>query len=165
MLLLALSTCTAAADNEQDMKQARGLSKPWLMREIEIGGKHLFFSPASVICVVVFFVNLYHVFVNPNWAEASHILIKDASSQTKKMLTEMKKDIGDDLKTFGDYAAKYSQCPSKNRKGDLGRFKPGDMAPPFDKVIFNKSSATGTTLGPLQTQFGWHLIYIRERKI
>jgi peptidyl-prolyl cis-trans isomerase C len=166
LLLLQVLSCHASDTDEQDdMNQARELSKPWLMRDLQVGGVSLFFSPATVLTVIFFLVNLHHAFVNPNWAETSHILIKDASNQTKKMMTEMKKDIGTDLKSFGDYAAKYSQCPSKSKKGDLGRFKPGEMTPPFDKVIFDKSSATGTALGPVQTQFGWHLIYIRQRKM
>jgi peptidyl-prolyl cis-trans isomerase C len=81
------------------------------------------------------------------------------------MLLEMKEEIHDDLKRFQGFAEKYSQCPSKTQKGDLGRFKPGDMAPPFDKAVFQPSSPLETTIGPIQTQFGYHLIYIRERKI
>ena len=159
-LLLAISYAIDA-----ETKQSREMAKPWLMRNIEVGGVKMPFSPAGAIAIFVLLVNLYHAFVNPNWAEASHILIKDPSNKTKQMMTEMKKEIGTDLRRFGDFAAKYSQCPSKAKKGDLGRFKPGDMAPPFDKVIFDPKSATETALGPVQTQFGWHLIYIRQRKI
>jgi peptidyl-prolyl cis-trans isomerase C len=145
------------------MKRARELAKPWLMRNIEINETKLPVSPATVITIFVVLVNLFNIFFVKKWAEASHILIKDSSNNTKKMMEAMKKDIGDDFKRFGDYAAKYSQCPSKSRKGDLGRFKSGDMAPPFDKVVFDPKSLSETTLGPVQTQFGWHLIYIKGR--
>lgn len=146
------------------MKQARLLAKPWLMRSLEVGGKNMFFSPASLITVLVFVVYVYYFLVGSRkFCEASHILIKDTSPKTKKSLDEMVKDIGRNAKKFGDIAAKYSQCPSKVKNGDLGRFYEGDMAPPFDKVCFDPKSKTGTTLGPVQTQFGYHLIYIRQR--
>lgn len=163
--LFLLSSLAAAASEEEkaEMRRKRELAKPWLMRSIEIAGMKLPISPATAIVVIVVLINVVNIFTNPLWAEASHILIKDSSANTKKMMGAMKNDIGDDFKRFGDYAAKYSQCPSKQNKGDLGRFKSGDMAPPFDKLVFNPKSGTETTLGPVQTQFGWHLIYIKAR--
>lgn len=161
-------------EEKEQRKQARLDAKPWLMRNLDVAGKiTLPVSPATIITILLVLVNLYYTFAETRWAEASHILVKpkdDTSKEshqaTKKLLTEMKQEIGSgDLKRFGDFAAKYSQCPSKARKGDLGRFKPGDMAPPFDKVIFDPKSSTETALGPVQTMFGYHLIYIRQRKI
>jgi peptidyl-prolyl cis-trans isomerase C len=165
---LLSSIVAAARDDDEDefkadMRNKRALAKPWWMRSIEIGGAKLPISPATAIVVFVVVINIINIFRNPLWAEASHILIEDSSTNTKKMMEAMKNDIGDDLKRFGDYASKYSQCPSKKLKGDLGRFKSGDMAPPFDKILFDPKSPMETVLGPVQTQFGWHLIYIRKR--
>ena len=63
---------------------------------------------------------------------------------------------------FGELARKHSLCPSgKQGGGDLGEFGPGDMVPEFDTVVF--SAEVGKTHGPVQTDFGWHLIEITSR--
>ena len=153
-------------EEDDSMYRARELAKPWLMRRIEIGDTKLPFSPASVITLVIVLLNVILRLCNggnSNWAEASHILIKDPSEKTQKAMTSMKTDIGTSLKKFEEYASKYSQCPSRNQKGDLGRFKPGAMTPPFNDAVFNPTNATKTTIGPIKTQFGYHLIYIHDR--
>ena len=43
----------------------------------------------------------------------------------------------------------------------LGQFGPGQMVPEFDKVVF--SAEVGTVQGPVQTQFGFHLLEVTER--
>ncbi len=63
---------------------------------------------------------------------------------------------------FADMAAKYSQCPSGKKGGDLGEFGPGMMVKEFDKIVFNEK--VGEVHGPIKTQFGYHLIEILERK-
>ena len=162
-----LSQCCQGANSDQDaydeIKKARELAKPWLMKNLQVGSVTLPFSPVSIIVTFLVIINLINVFINPQWAEASHILVKDTSSNAKKMMIEMKKDIGDDLKRFGEFASRFSSCPSKTNKGDLGRFKSGEMAPPFDKAVFDPKTPIGTTIGPVQTSFGYHLIYIRDR--
>ena len=35
--------------------------------------------------------------------------------------------------------------------------------PPFDKAVFEKENKVGSCIGPIQTQFGWHLIWIEDR--
>jgi len=76
----------------------------------------------------------------------------------------MKKEIDNDPVKFGECAAKYSVCPSgKTANGSLGKFKLGAMVPPFDKAVFSLKSKVGTVIGPVQTQFGWHLIYIHSK--
>ena len=39
------------------------------------------------------------------------------------------------------------------------------MVPAFDKVIFAKENNIGEVIGPIQTNFGWHLIWIEERNL
>ena len=62
---------------------------------------------------------------------------------------------------FSELAAKYSECPSANRGGNLGTFKPGMMVKEFDEVCFNKE--VGVVHGPVSTQFGAHLILVTRR--
>jgi len=89
-------------------------------------------------------------------ARARHILVP-----TQEQCEDLKKQIegGAD---FSDVARKHSQCPSGKQGGDLGEFSPGQMVKEFDTVVF--SDEVGKTHGPVQTQFGYHLIEIVSRE-
>jgi peptidyl-prolyl cis-trans isomerase C len=63
--------------------------------------------------------------------------------------------------TFQEAAKVYSSCPSSERGGDLGEFGRGQMVPEFDKACFEMEE--GETRGPIQTQFGFHLIYLEKK--
>ncbi len=87
---------------------------------------------------------------------AAHILV-----DTEKKALEIKEMIYGGEK-FSDMAKKYSKCPSKKQGGDLGWFSRGDMVEPFENAAF--SSEKGAVAGPVRTEFGWHLIYVRDVK-
>ena len=89
-------------------------------------------------------------------ATARHILV--TSEQT---CLDLKTQIETGKKTFESAAAEFSQCPSGKQGGDLGSFGPGMMVPEFDKVVFNDE--VGKVHGPVQTQFGYHLLEITQR--
>ena len=56
-------------------------------------------------------------------------------------------------------AAEFSQDESnKNQGGDLGWFTRGAMVEPFEQAAF--AGAVGEVVGPVETDFGWHLIEI-----
>jgi len=63
--------------------------------------------------------------------------------------------------SFDAAASQHSQCPSGKQGGSLGSFGPGMMVPEFDKVVFNED--IGVVHGPVQTQFGYHLVEITAR--
>ncbi len=88
-------------------------------------------------------------------ATVRHILV-----ETQEQALDIKKQIeaGAD---FAVIAATSSQCPSGKSGGDLGQFGPGMMVPEFDKVCFD--AQIGSLEGPIQTQFGYHLIEVTER--
>ena len=88
-------------------------------------------------------------------ATARHILIK-----TQEECENIKKEIAEGAE-FTDMAQKYSLCPSGKSGGDLGSFGPGQMVKEFDQVVF--SDEVGKVHGPVQTQFGYHLIEITSR--
>ena len=89
-------------------------------------------------------------------AAAKHILVQDeATCQT------LKDQILTGEKTFEELARDKSQCPSGVKGGDLGTFRQGQMVPEFDKVVFNDE--VGVVHGPVQTQFGYHLLLITNR--
>ncbi|MEA3290641.1 MAG: peptidylprolyl isomerase [Campylobacterota bacterium] len=90
-------------------------------------------------------------------ASARHILVTD-----EVMCNDLKQKIQSGETTFEDAAKEYSQCPSGQEGGNLGTFPEGMMVPEFDKVVFNDE--VGVVHGPVQTQFGWHLLEVTERK-
>jgi peptidyl-prolyl cis-trans isomerase C len=95
-------------------------------------------------------------------ATASHILVQ-GGPEAKRKLLDIKVEIGEDSLKFGDAAAKYSDCSSASKGGDLGEFDPGKMAKEFDDVVFDPQTPIGVVQGPIQTEFGYHLILVKER--
>lgn len=89
-------------------------------------------------------------------ASARHLLV-----QSEKECNEIKNNISEGNITFEEAAKKHSLCPSGARGGDLGSFSQGQMVPEFDKVVFNDE--LNTVHGPVQTQFGYHLLEITSR--
>ena len=88
-------------------------------------------------------------------ATARHILVK-----TQEEAENIKKQIESGA-DFSGLAKKLSKCPSGKQGGDLGSFSPGQMVKEFDKVVFNEE--VNKVHGPVQTQFGFHLIEITSR--
>lgn len=89
-------------------------------------------------------------------ASARHILV-----ETQERCEELKSQIENGA-NFADVAKEHSSCPSGQQGGGgLGEFSPGQMVPEFDTVVF--SEEIGKVHGPVQTQFGYHLIEITDR--
>ena len=89
-------------------------------------------------------------------ASARHILVN-----TEDQCNALKKQIekGAD---FADVAREHSTCPSGRKGGELGTFGPGQMVKEFDDVVF--SGEVNTVLGPVKTQFGYHLLEVTSRE-
>ncbi len=88
-------------------------------------------------------------------AKARHILVP-----TETLCNELKGKIaaGED---FAALAAEHSTCPSGKSGGALGEFGPGQMVKEFDTVVF--SAPLNEVQGPVQTQFGYHLLEVTSR--
>lgn len=110
-----------------------------------------------------FFGDAIRFFTNMNKeASAKHILIKGDGGREKLLAVKNELQNAEDLNTaFSEMASKISECPSASRGGNLGTFKPGMMVKEFDEVVFGE--AVGQVHGPVQTQFGNHLILITRR--
>lgn len=88
--------------------------------------------------------------------KASHILV-ETKEEALNLLNEIKSG-----KPFEDVAAMHSLCPSGAAGGDLGYFGKGMMVKPFEDACF--SMEVGEISEPVQTQFGWHLIQLTDKK-
>jgi len=88
-------------------------------------------------------------------AAARHILV-----DSEEKCLELKAEIENGA-SFADIAKKNSSCPSGQSGGDLGTFGPGQMVKEFDAVVF--SAELNKVQGPVQTQFGYHLLEVTSR--
>jgi peptidyl-prolyl cis-trans isomerase D len=102
-------------------------------------------------------------FGEPELRTASHILIgapkgdtgarQKAEAKAEALLAEIQKN----PKSFADIAKRESQDPgSAANGGSLGTNPRGVMVKPFDEAVF--SMKTGELRGPVETDFGYHLI-------
>ena len=92
----------------------------------------------------------------PSQVKASHILVK-TEDEALKLYEEIKGG-----KDFAEVAMEYSSCPSGRNGGDLGFFPKGVMVKPFEDAAFDME--VGELSKPVQTQFGWHLILLTDKK-
>ena len=88
-------------------------------------------------------------------ATARHILV-ESEDECNQIKTQI-----DEGGSFEEMAKAHSKCPSGQRGGDLGSFSPGQMVKEFDEVVF--SGEVGVLHGPVQTQFGYHLLEMTNR--
>jgi len=94
---------------------------------------------------------------------ARHILVK-TEEEAKKIIAQLKSLSGDKLKEkFIELAKKYSTGPSGPKGGDLGYFSKGQMVPAFNDKVFSMKKGQ-VTLKPVKTQFGYHVIYVEDKK-
>lgn len=87
---------------------------------------------------------------------AKHILVKEEADANE--LLELIKN----GKSFEEAAQECSTCPSGSRGGDLGEFGRGQMVKEFEEAAFN--AEIGELVGPVKTQFGYHLIKVENKK-
>jgi peptidyl-prolyl cis-trans isomerase C len=93
-----------------------------------------------------------------NEVKARHILVK-----TKEEADAIIKQLegGAD---FQKLAGEHTTDPSgKTSGGDLGYFGPGQMVPEFEKAAF-ALEVGAYTKEPVQSQFGWHVIKLEEKR-
>jgi peptidyl-prolyl cis-trans isomerase C len=87
---------------------------------------------------------------------ARHILVK-TEDEAKKVQQELAG--GAD---FAETAKKYSQDRGGQGGGDLGYFSRGQMVKAFDDAAF--SLEPGKLSNPVQSEFGWHIIKVEDKR-
>lgn len=99
---------------------------------------------------------------------ARHILIGQAGDsdelreEQRARAEELLFQIQNGEISFADAAEQFSQDPgSAARGGDLGFFGRGRMVAPFETASFG--AAPGEIVGPVETNFGYHIIEVLER--
>jgi peptidyl-prolyl cis-trans isomerase C len=86
---------------------------------------------------------------------ARHILV-GTEAEAKEVAERLKK--GEDFATV----AKEKSKDANSEGGDLGFFTRGTMLKPFEDAAF--ALEVGQISEPVQTQFGWHIIKVEEKR-
>jgi peptidyl-prolyl cis-trans isomerase C len=88
---------------------------------------------------------------------AAHILVA-----TQEEADKLKADLAGGA-DFAELAkASSTDTGSGANGGDLGWFGPGMMVKPFEDAVM--AATVGEVMGPVQTDFGWHLILVKETR-
>jgi peptidyl-prolyl cis-trans isomerase D len=105
-------------------------------------------------------------FAQEEQVRARHILLQVGSERTEQQAEEQMLAIRGRLEAGEDFAAlatELSDDPgSKAQGGDLGLFARGQMIAEFEEAAFN--AQPGEVVGPVRTNFGYHLIRVEERR-
>lgn len=91
---------------------------------------------------------------------ASHILV-ETEAEAREVVQRLR--AGED---FAELAAELSQDPgSAQAGGSLGLAPRGSFVPEFEAAIWDGPAPVGEVLGPVQTQFGFHVIRVDEYQV
>lgn len=89
-------------------------------------------------------------------ADVAHILVP-TQGEAERVAAEATPE------NFGELAQRFSQDPgSAQRGGDLGQQPLAGLVQPFADAVLQ--APEGGIAGPVQTQFGWHVIFVRSRE-
>ena len=95
-----------------------------------------------------------------------HILLKPSAIRSSEETRQLAEDLRNDIingEEFSDVAREYSEdIGSAQEGGDLGWTTPGQMVPEFQNVM--DSTAVNTISPPFESQFGWHILEVLERR-
>ncbi|MFZ4480707.1 MAG: peptidylprolyl isomerase [Rhodoferax sp.] len=102
-------------------------------------------------------------FEQPAQTRVRHILIDNKGPESLKKANELLAQLRSGA-SFEDLAkANSTDSGSAARGGDLGFFGAGKMVRPFEDAV-NALAKPGDLSGPVETQFGLHIIRLEERK-
>ena len=87
---------------------------------------------------------------------ASHILVE--TEREANEIFELIEEGAD----FGELAQERSSCPSAEQDGELGWFGKDEMALEFEAAAFSMDE--GEISEPVQSEFGWHIIQVHQKK-
>lgn len=97
---------------------------------------------------------------------ARHILINTSASRDAAAAQALANSAKARIAAGEDFAALALELSddvsNRDRGGDLGFFGRGRMVPAFEEAVF--AATVGQVIGPIQTQFGFHLVEVLEKR-
>jgi len=155
MRLLSIAAEDAGLAEDDEVKQRLEVQKLDVMREVYLERQ------IAELVTDARVKERYDVFVAENPPEqevnARHILLEN-EEDARAVIAEL--DGGAD---FAELAKERSTGPSSEQGGDLGYFTKEQMVPEFSEAAFALEKG-GHSKDPVQTQFGWHVIKVEDRR-
>ncbi len=97
---------------------------------------------------------------------ARHILLKPSAIRSEAQTLALAKELRQRVlngASFHDLAKEYSEdIGSAQEGGDLGWTSPGQLVPAFQQAM--EKTAIGDISPPVQSDFGWHIIKVVDRR-
>ncbi|WP_162858389.1 peptidylprolyl isomerase [Labrenzia sp. CE80] len=155
MELLAQAAKTAEIDKDADFQKQvdfltlRALRNAYLAQKID--------GAVSDDDLKAAYDKEYADFEGPEEMKARHILVKE-KAEAEAVIEQL--EGGAD---FAELAKEKSTGPSGPNGGDLGFFAKGQMVPAFEEAALKLETGTFTA-EPVETQFGWHVILLEEKR-
>lgn len=152
------------------------LRQEYSRRNLKVNGQLIFFSPSefstssievSDDALKAYYEGHIDEYKEPEKAKLVYVNFSDAatpddSAEVFTRLEDVRKQINEG-KDFADLAKTYSMEPGASKSGgELGWFTRGRMVKEFEDACFNAKA--GDIVGPVITQFGYHIIKIEETK-
>ncbi len=96
-----------------------------------------------------------------NFEKGASVTAKHILTETEDKCKEILESLNKGEKEFEVAAQEFSTCPSGKNGGQLGEFRRGQMVKEFEDAAFD--AEIGTIVGPVKTQFGYHLIKVEGK--
>ncbi|MGF1627799.1 MAG: peptidylprolyl isomerase [Alphaproteobacteria bacterium] len=115
-----------------------------------------------------YFDNNRRRFTSPTLYEARHILLAAAPDDTEAckaaqdLAERLLAILADRPDRFGDLAAEWSACPSKDQGGNLGQVSNGQTVPEFEAALAGMAAGE-IGARPISSRFGLHIIGLERR--
>lgn len=164
----------AAPEGTTDVLAANGFTEQDLRKNIEnelrirklLEEKTAATSKVTPEEITAFYTDKPEYFESPESANARHILFMtnkstpEEKAQKKVLAEKCRADLIGGA-SFEELAKQHSDCPSKEKGGDLGSFTRGRMVKEFEDAAFSQKI---DEIGPIvETEYGYHIIQVTKR--
>ncbi len=108
-------------------------------------------------------MNYYRQFYGKRSAKVRQILIstsKYSPAEAEKRAWELYRQLRSSPEKFEELARKFSDDPTAESGGDLGRMEEGSLIPQLDRAVF--SLAPGQISRPVRSELGFHIFKVEE---
>ncbi len=164
--VLAKEAVVEKLDQDEVVKAALNVAKDRVMSDARLNQMDARNEPTQQ-AIEAYARNTYNAntqqYETPAQTRASHILIEKSDDKSMALAHEVLGKLKTGAK-FEDLAKEFSKDPgSAARGGDLGFFGQGRMVKPFEDAV-NALAKPGDLSGLVESQFGYHIIRLDERK-
>lgn len=109
-------------------------------------------------------VNARHILITWKSPANADKKVTRTKAEAKALADKVLKEAKANPSGFAALADKYTEDPSgKGKGGDLGWFTRSSMVKPFSDAAF--AAKPGDIVGPVESQFGYHVIKVEDRRV